>query len=76
MISYSMYDPKNGNKLPSNDICKDDSFIVQENLFFKLNNTKLNTDIDSLLYLAEQDIEFLIFQAHFMWIYVIILILL
>ena len=57
MISYSMYDPKNGNKLPSNDICKDDSFIVQENLFFKLNNTKLNTDIDSLLYLAEQDID-------------------
>ena len=54
MMSYSMYEPINGNKLTSEDICKDDTLIVQENLISKIDNS---TDINALLYLTDQNID-------------------
>ena len=57
MIGYSMYNPNTGEKLNTSDICKDDNIIIQENLYYKLNSSKFNIDINSLKYLADQDIN-------------------
>ena len=54
MVSYSMYEPELGGKLQFNDICKDDTLVVQENLLAKIDNS---TDINSLFYLAGQNID-------------------
>ena len=35
--SFSMYNPEKGNKLEINDLCQNDSIIVQENIIIKLN---------------------------------------
>ena len=57
MIGYSMYNPNTGEKLNTSDICKDDNIIIQENLYYKLNSSNFDIDINSLKYLAEQDIN-------------------
>ena len=49
-----MYEPELGGKLEFNDICKEDTLVVQENLLAKLDNS---TNIDSLFYLAQQNID-------------------
>ena len=63
MLSYSMYDPKYGEKLPTNDICKDDKLIMKEDLKSKLNETNLN--LDSLLYLTSQNIDVFNLSSNF-----------
>ena len=55
MINYSIYNPISGNKLNFNDICSNESVILQENLMPKLINT--NLDINYLKHLAEQNID-------------------
>ena len=54
MVSFSMYEPELGEKLSFKDICKNDTLVVQENLIFKMDYT---ADINSLFYLAEQNID-------------------
>ena len=55
MVYYSMYEPTIGKKIKTDDICQDDIIIVQENLYLKLDN--IEKDIDSLIYLTEQNID-------------------
>ena len=50
-----MYNPNNGEKLEYIDICEDDILIIQEDILRKLNNSK--TDINSILYLTQQNID-------------------
>ena len=55
MVSYSMIDPNFGNKLESDDLCKNETLMVQENLLAKLDKSKVN--LDFILYLAGQNID-------------------
>ena len=62
MISYSMYEAGKGGKLEFNDICKDDTIIVQENLLSKMDNL---TDFNSLYFLAGQNIDIFNLSSEF-----------
>ena len=53
IISFSVYDPRNGNKIKINDFCKNDTVIVQEELNNKINN------LDQFIYLTNQGIDLL-----------------
>ena len=55
MVSYSMFEPKFGNKLKTDEICKDDTLIVQENLLAKLDSSKVN--VEFILYFTKQNID-------------------
>ena len=55
MISYSMFDPKTGEKLLIDDICKDDIIIIKEDLISKINSSGI--EIDTILHLTSQDID-------------------
>ena len=55
ITSYAFYNPKTGEKLNSEIICKEDNIIVKENIKSLLNENK--SDIDSILYLAGQNID-------------------
>ena len=55
MISYTIFDPKEGEKIYVDDLCKDDKLIMQQNIIDKLNDSDI--DIDSLLFLTEQNID-------------------
>ena len=50
-----MYDEKR-DELESSNICKNDTFEVEEKLIFKINNNNKN-NIDILLFFAEQNID-------------------
>ena len=63
MISFSMFEPKDGKKLPVNEICENEPLYVQENLIDKLNNS--DYDIKSLLYLANQNINIFNISSEF-----------
>jgi len=63
IISYSLHDPTSGKKLFYDDICKDDTVTFQENLLLKLDNK--NTDIDSLLHIANQNINIFNLSSEF-----------
>ena len=53
IISFSVYDPRNGNKIIFNDLCINDSVIVQEELEDKVEN------LDSIINLLNQGIDVL-----------------
>ena len=55
MVSFSMYEPKLGNKLDSKDICKDETIVVKENLLAKIDTSKVN--LEFILYLTKQNID-------------------
>ena len=55
ITSYAFYNPENGDKLNSEDICKEEVIIVKENIKSILNETVSN--IDSILFLAGQNIN-------------------
>ena len=55
MISYSMIEPNLGNKLKSDDLCKNETLVVQENLLAILDKSKSNFDL--ILYLTGQNID-------------------
>ena len=61
--SYYFFDPISGQELPINDICQDESLITQENLMVKLNKDK--TDLDSLFFLTNQDINVFNISSEF-----------
>ena len=63
MLSYSIYNPNKGQKLPVNDTCKDDKLVMKEDLMSKLNETNLN--LDSLLYLTNQNINIFNLSSDF-----------
>ena len=54
MLSYSMHQPISGEKLPSDEICKNDKLIIQENIYTKLENSSY---LDSLKFLTDQNIN-------------------
>ena len=58
-----MFEPKDGKKLPVNEICENEPLYVQENLIDKLNNS--DYDIKSLLYLANQNINIFNISSEF-----------
>ena len=62
MLSYSMYEPNSGTKLLINDICKNEVLFVKENLINKFDNS---TDINSLFYLAKQNIDIFNISSDF-----------
>ena len=53
IISFSVYDPRNGEKIIFNDICINESIIVEENLEERISN------LDSFIYLVNQGIDLL-----------------
>ena len=56
IISYSIFNPNTTEKIITKNICENEKFLIEENLRIKLE--KSNYDIDSLLYLAKQGINF------------------
>ena len=54
LTSFSMYDPNKGDVLEINDICENDTILVQENIKIRLDD-KYNYDF--INYLAEQNID-------------------
>ena len=59
IISFSLYNPKNGEKLILNDICMNDAVIIQEDLEKKIPN------LESFIYLTNQGIDLLNPQNEF-----------
>ena len=55
VIYYSIFNPNNSEKLITKNLCENESLLIEENLRIKLE--KSNYDIDSLLYLARQNIN-------------------
>ena len=55
IVSYSFYHPETGEKLDSENLCKDAEIIIKENVLYILNKTEI--DVDSILHLTQQDIN-------------------
>ena len=55
MIYYSIFDPISGDKLAYNDICLNESLIIQEDLEIKINKSNIN--MDYVKYLVGQNID-------------------
>ena len=55
IFSYSMSHPVTGETLISQEICKNDLFIVRENLLVKIDSSKIN--IDNIMHLVNQNID-------------------
>ena len=55
ITSYAFYNPENGDKLDAEEICKEEVIIVKENIKSLLNESV--SDIDSILYLTNQNIN-------------------
>ena len=55
ITSYAFYNPENGDKLDSEEACKEDVIIVQENIKSLLNEN--SSEYDSILFLAGQNID-------------------
>ena len=54
-VSYSFYHPESGEKIDVEEICKDDVITVKGSLLKQLNSSGI--DLDSLFFLAKQDIN-------------------
>ena len=54
-ISYSIYEPQFGKKIPSKEICQDDNIIVMNNMLYRLDTNSIN--LDFILYLTMQNIN-------------------
>ena len=63
MISYSFFDPNNGDKLPTDTLCQNDKVVIQESILNKLDDTKIS--IDSILYLTGQNINIFNLSSEF-----------
>ena len=55
ITKYEIYDPITGEKIFYDEICKNDTTIVQQNLYSKLNHN--NTNIDTILFLTNQNVD-------------------
>ena len=54
-ISYSFYHPETGDRIDADTICKDEEVEIKESVLNQLNNSDI--DLNSILYLANQDIN-------------------
>ena len=63
ITSYAFYNPENGDKLDSEEACKEEVIVVQENIKSLLNDS--SSDIDSILYLAGQNIDVFNISSEF-----------
>ena len=54
-VSYTFYHPKTGIKIDADSICKDEQVVIKESVLNQLNNSE--TDLNSILFLANQDIN-------------------
>ena len=63
MISYGLYSPSTGIKLPSNDICEDDKIMILESLSLKMINS--NVDLSTLSQLYSQGIDIFDLSSSF-----------
>ena len=54
-IFYSFYHPITGEKIDASNICKDNGVMITESVLIQLNNS--NVDMDSTLFLAQQNIN-------------------
>jgi len=54
-ISYFFYHPVTGKRLDAENICKDEEVTIKESVLSQLNNS--NVDLNSVLFLAQQDIN-------------------
>ena len=52
---YQVYNPITGEKIPYEEICEDDSAIVQENIFQKINSSSFS--INTILFLTKQKVD-------------------
>ena len=55
ITSYAFYNPENGDKLDTEEACKEDVIVVQENIKSLLNES--SSDVGSIIFLAEQNID-------------------
>ena len=55
LYSYGLFSPKDGTRLPSDDICSDDKLLILESLSFKLSNS--NLDLSTFTSLISQGID-------------------
>ena len=55
VILYSFYNPENGDKLDTTNLCNQEKIMIEENIIATLNSTDIN--IDNLLKLTEQNIN-------------------
>ena len=53
--SFFFYHPVTGEKLDVDTICKDEEVVIKESVISQLNNSEV--DLNSILYLAQQDIN-------------------
>ena len=63
ITSYAFYNPDNGDKLNSEESCKEKVIVVQENIKSLLNESSSN--IDSILFLAGQNIDIFNISSEF-----------
>ena len=62
MLSFSIYEPYTGDKIPVNEICINDTFSVEENLMIKLDNS---SDLAQLKFLTKQNIDIFDLNSDF-----------
>ena len=63
ITSYAFYNPENGDKLDSEEACKEEVIVVQENIKSLLNDS--SSDINSILNLAGQNIDVFNISSEF-----------
>jgi len=56
-VSFYFYHPKTGEKLDSENICKDEEIVIKQSIISRLNQSDSSLDIDSALYLTRQNID-------------------
>ena len=62
LVSFSMYNPEEGEKLHINNLCQNESVIVKENLFAKLNK---NYNYNFIQYMINQNIDVFNLSSEF-----------
>ena len=56
-VSFYFYHPETGEKLDSENICKDEEIVIKQNIISQLNNSDSSLDIESAKYLIRQNID-------------------
>jgi hypothetical protein len=56
-VSFYFYHPETGEKLDSENICKDDEIVIRQNIISQLNNSDSSLDKESAIYLTRQNID-------------------
>ena len=56
-VTFYFYHPETGEKLDSENICKDEEIVIKQNIISQLNNSDSSVDIESAIYLTRQNID-------------------